>query len=124
MGQQNQHWMSEPDIGSGEKSPAQNELEQEQNALGDDRARRRADDGGRSKESGEPSHMLRDGDHLARYLARHLDDGTFEAQVYVRLAREPELAETYIPVGSFPTAEEALSAAEDRAKRALAEQEF
>ena len=50
--------------------------------------------------------------------------GMFEAQVYVRLAREPEVAETYIPAGIFDTEEEAWAGARQRATRALAEHEF
>jgi hypothetical protein len=42
----------------------------------------------------------------------------------VRLAREPEVAETYIPAGTFPTEAEAWTAAEERARRAFDEHEF
>ncbi len=67
---------------------------------------------------------LQDGNHIARYDATQLPDGTYEAQVFVRLSREPDSAETYIPTGSFPTEEAALAAAEQRAIRALEENEF
>lgn len=67
---------------------------------------------------------LQDGNHLARYDATQLPDGTYEAQVFVRLSREPDSAETYIPTGTFPTEEAALAAAEQRAIRALEENEF
>jgi hypothetical protein len=132
MGQQNRHWVDEPDIGSGEKSPAQSDLEREQDTLGQDAGRNR--DGAQAARTGheqpfntppaDDPHTLRSGDHLARFITRRLDDGTYEAQVYVRLTREPELAETYIPAGSFSTEEEARSAAEERARRALEEREF
>jgi hypothetical protein len=131
MGQQNRHWVDEPDIGSGEKSPAQSDLEREQDALGQG-AGRSKDGAQAARTDGEQAfdrppadpHTLRSGDHLARFITRRLDDGTYEAQVYVRLTREPELAETYIPAGSFSTEEEARSAAEERARRALEEREF
>ncbi|MDB5772018.1 MAG: hypothetical protein JWM42_2392, partial [Burkholderia sp.] len=53
-----------------------------------------------------------------------MPDHTYEAQVYVRLSREPEVAETYIPAGTFPTEAEAWIAAEQRANRAFKEHEF
>lgn len=68
--------------------------------------------------------ILQSGTHLARIVATHLPDDSFEAQVYVRLSREPEIAETYIPAGVFPTEAEAWAAAEERANRALKEHEF
>jgi hypothetical protein len=68
--------------------------------------------------------MLQSGTHLARILAVRQPDGIFEAQVYVRLAREPQRAETYIPAGNFATEAEAWEAAEQRAKRAFDEHEF
>lgn len=67
---------------------------------------------------------LQSGTHIARTDTAPAGDGLFEGQVFVRLSREPEIAETYIPVGMFPTQEEALRAAEERAERALREQEF
>lgn len=71
-----------------------------------------------------PGRTIQSGVHIARTDTELLPDGLFEARVFVRLAREPELAETYIPVGIFPTEEEALRAAEERATRALRDQEF
>jgi hypothetical protein len=68
--------------------------------------------------------VLQRGTHIARLAVAGLPDGSFEAQVYVRLMREPETAETYIPSGAFPTEEEAWAAAEERARRALDEREF
>jgi hypothetical protein len=68
--------------------------------------------------------ILQSGVHIARTDAERLPDGLFEARVFVRLSREPEVAETYIPAGMFPTEVEALRAAEERATRALREQEF
>lgn len=68
--------------------------------------------------------VLQSGTHIARIVATPLPDDTFEAQVFVRLAREPEIAETYIPVGIYPTEAEAWSAAEERANRAFNENEF
>ena len=52
------------------------------------------------------------------------EDDVYEAQVFVRLTREPEVAETYIPAGNFATEAEAWSAAEERAKRAFRDDEF
>lgn len=69
-------------------------------------------------------HILQDGDHIARIASQPQDDGTFEAQVFLRLAREPESAETYIPAGRAATEEEALAIAEQRAQRAIQEKEF
>lgn len=68
--------------------------------------------------------ILKSGAHIARMAVAEQADGTFEAQVYVRLVREPELAETYIPAGIFGTEEEAWEGARQRATRALAEHEF
>lgn len=122
MGQEDKHLMNEADVGSGEKSPAQQQLEREQRELGPEITRR---DSAESQGSGgSEGGTLQQGNHLARIATREQEDGTFEAQVYVRLTREPDIAETYIPVGIYPTEKEALSAAEDRARRALEEQEF
>lgn len=74
--------------------------------------------------NGADGRVLQSGTHLARILAVPQADGTFEAQVFVRLTREPEVAETYIPVGTYPSADEAWRAAEARAQRAFREQEF
>ncbi|MDB5777379.1 MAG: hypothetical protein JWP38_3512 [Herbaspirillum sp.] len=68
--------------------------------------------------------ILKSGTHIARITAVQMPDATFEAQVYVRLAREPEIAETYIPAGIFPTSDAAMQGAEERARRALDENEF
>ena len=68
--------------------------------------------------------ILQSGGHIARIVAVPLPDGTYEAQVYVRLAREPEIAETYIPAGIFVTEAEAWAAAQERAARAFREREF
>jgi len=108
--------MDEPDIGSGEKSPGQREIERDQQALNTPQQD--------SESVSSDDDVLRSAGHLARFTARRLDDGMYEAQVYVRLAREPEVAETYIPAGSFATEEQALAAARQRAARALREQEF
>ena len=73
----------------------------------------------------EPSgRVLQSGTHIARIAAMPEPDGTFEAQVFVRLSREPEIAETYIPVGMYPNEADALQAAEERARRALDDHEF
>ena len=80
---------------------------------------------GQSSESGQlPGRILRSGSHIARIVAMPEGDGTFEAQVFVRLAREPEIAETYIPVGMYGTEEAAWTAAEERATRAIENHEF
>lgn len=68
--------------------------------------------------------ILQNGSHIARIAAQAQADGTYEGQVFVRLAREPETAETYIPAGIGATEEEALSLAKKRASRALDENEF
>ena len=68
--------------------------------------------------------ILQSGTHIARMVALEEPDGTFEAQVFVRLSREPEIAETYIPAGIFPTEKEAWDAAEKRAARAIENHEF
>lgn len=69
-------------------------------------------------------YILQSGTHIARIAAIQQPDGTYEAQVFVRLTREPEIAETYIPAGICATEKEALKAAEQRANRALKEHEF
>lgn len=68
--------------------------------------------------------ILKNGSHIARLNTVAQPDGTFEAQVYVRLTREPEIAETYIPAGIFATEAEAWEGARQRAQRALVEHEF
>ncbi|HYD82354.1 MAG TPA: hypothetical protein VEC06_21330 [Paucimonas sp.] len=81
-------------------------------------------DEGQPQQEADRSKRLTLGTHIARYLAIRLPNGSYEAQVYVRLAREPEVAETYIPAGTFVQESEAWSAAEERARRALDEREF
>ena len=115
MGQQVKHLMDEADIGSGAKTPGQVDVERDAQSLGRDNE---------GNDTGQPGRMLQDGTHLARILAVAQQDGTFEAQVYVRLTREPEVAETYIPAGTYPTEAEAWAAAEERARRAFNEREF
>jgi hypothetical protein len=68
--------------------------------------------------------ILQNGAHIARITAVQMPDATFEARVFVRLTREPEIAETYIPAGIFPTFDEAMKGAEVRAQRALDGDEF
>ncbi|HZW21497.1 hypothetical protein [Noviherbaspirillum sp.] len=113
MGQQVKHLMDEADIGSGDKSPGQVDVERDEQSLG------RGPDG-----DGQQGRVLQSGTHLARIVAVAQPDGLFEAQVYVRLTREPEVAETYIPAGTYPTEAEAWAAAEERAQRAFNEHEF
>jgi hypothetical protein len=72
----------------------------------------------------DASQVLQKGTHIARITTARLPDGMYEAQVYVRLTREPEIAETYIPAGAYPTESDARTAAEERARRALDEHEF
>jgi hypothetical protein len=68
--------------------------------------------------------VMQSGTHIARIVALPEPDGTFEAQVFVRLEREPEIAETFIPVGIYGSEAEAWHAAEARATRALENHEF
>lgn len=122
MAQQPKHWITESDIGSGEKSPGQDDVERDTRALD---ANRR--DGGMPQTgNGDAAggRILQNGTHLARILAAPQPDGQYEAQVFVRLTREPEAAETYIPAGTFMTEGEAWRAAEERAQRAFTENEF
>jgi hypothetical protein len=124
MAKVTKHFMDEADIGSGEKNPAQKEVEQEQRSINpkaSGKEQQRQPDDSNQNATGR---ILRHGSHLARILALAQPDGTYEAQVYVRLTREPELAETYIPAGIFNTEAEAWVAAEERAKRAFKEHEF
>jgi hypothetical protein len=134
MAQNDRHFMDEADIGSGEKTPGQHEVEQDVRSVhGTERGEPL--DGSHHHQVAEEQHyaqqaqgttgrVLQSGTHLARVAVARQADDTFEAQVYVRLTREPEVAETYIPAGSFATEAEAWSAAEDRARRALSEHEF
>lgn len=144
MGQHGRHFMDEPDIGSGEKSPGQEDVDNDVRSVDgsligqplDGRQHHQVVDEqryanlppGRSGERGATAQhtgrYLRDGTHLARIVAQKMDDGTYEAQVYVRLVREPEIAETYIPAGTFRSEQEAWRAAEERARRTLIEHEF
>lgn len=114
MGQNSEHWINEPDIGSGEKNAAQRELEREQAGVTNEEMDHAETD----------AQTLQRGDHLARIALRKLDDGLIEAQVFVRLLHEPEVAETYIPAGTFGNEEDARNAAMERAQRALSEREF
>ena len=68
--------------------------------------------------------IMQSGSHVARIATQPQADGTFEGQVFVRLAREPEIAETYIPAGIGATEAEAFELARERAARALDENEF
>lgn len=68
--------------------------------------------------------ILQSGTHIARIATQRQEDERFEAQVFVRLTSEPAAAETYIPAGLFETEQEALEAADQRARRALEENEF
>lgn len=131
MAQDPKHLLDEADIGSGEKTSAQKEVEREQLSLRESKATEPLKNqapteqpAGSQETSSSPGKMLRSGTHLARILAVAQPNHTFEAQVYVRLTREPEVAETYIPAGIFDTEAEAWAAAEERAKRAFEEQEF
>lgn len=135
---QNKHFMNEPDIGSGEKNAGQADVEKDVRSVDgtlagdplDGRQYQQVVDEQQhansrpGPEGAPPGKILQEGDHLARIHAQPMADDTFEAQVYVRLAREPEIAETYIPVGTYQTEEEAWKAAEERAIRALREKEF
>jgi hypothetical protein len=71
-----------------------------------------------------PRKILQNETHIARATIAKMSNGFYEAQVYVRLTREPEIAETYIPAGIFASESEAFAAAEERAKRALEAHEF
>lgn len=77
-----------------------------------------------SQSSQQEGRILQSGSHIARILAVAAAEGMYEAQVFVRLTREPEIAETYIPVGMFGSEEAAWKAAEERATRALENHEF
>lgn len=124
MAQQDKHLLDEADVGSGEKSLGQQDVERDEMALGAARSRKAGQTSGEDAQSSQPGRMLQSGTHLARILAVKLPDETYEAQVYVRLTREPEVAETYIPAGTFATEAEAWKAAEERANRAFNENEF
>ncbi len=114
MGRQIKHFIDEADIGSGEKSPGQEDVERDQRSVPFNPIHG----------SNTTGRILQSGTHLARILASAQPDGSYEAQVYVRLTREPDVAETFIPAGIFPTEAEAWTAAEQRAQRAFKEHEF
>jgi hypothetical protein len=128
MAQDTKHFLNEADVGSGEKTAAQKDLEREQQSLNGSKAAEPMQQGKDNASADEDptagGKVLRSGDHIARILAVAQPDQTFEAQVYVRLAREPKVAETYIPAGIHGTEAEAWAAAEERAMRALKEREF
>jgi hypothetical protein len=149
MGKQIKHMTDEPDIGTGEKTPAQEEIEREEQSINvplpqaghpqdggqfpqvieeqryaDERPTPEEQKPRHASQHGLPGRVLQSGDHLARIATAEMPDHTYEAQVYVRLSREPEVAETYIPAGTFPTEAEAWIAAEQRANRAFKEHEF
>jgi hypothetical protein len=134
MAQKDRHFMDEADIGSGEKTPGQHEVEQDVRSVhgtergepldGSHHHQVAEEQRHAQQEQGATGRVLQSGTHLARVSVARQADDTFEAQVYVRLTREPEVAETYIPAGSFATEAEAWDAAEDRARRALNEHEF
>lgn len=148
MSQEHSHFMDEADIGSGEKNAGQHDVERDVRAVHGTKQSEALDGshhddvtdeqryaqqrppspapqaGNDDGQDSAPSRVLQSGTHLARIVVPRQPDGTFEAQVYVRLTREPEVAETYIPAGTFGTQTEAWAAAEDRAKRAFSEHEF
>lgn len=113
------HYLNEPDIGSGEKTAAQHEIDQEMQSIPTP-----SNQTSTLQNGSLPGRILQRGDHIARILATEKPDNTYEAQVFVRLAREPELAETFIPAGIYGTEADALTAAEVRANRAIEEHEF
>lgn len=144
MAREEKHFIDENDIGSGEPNPGQEDVQRDVEAVKAAQAGK-TEDGHRlqqvvdeqrhiREESSEirppmderPSEerIMQSGTHLARIATQAMSDGTFEAQVYVRLAREPQIAETYIPTGKFATEDEAWRAAEQRARRALDQHEF
>lgn len=149
MARNSKHFMDEADIGSGEKNAEQHDIEREMRSVPESRSQpqdgrqlqevveeqqfadlpslpdgRNYEKEARLTQEADDSHILRRGTHLARFVAVQLAKGSYEAQVYVRLSREPQTAETYIPAGTFSTEGEAWVAAEERARRALNEREF
>jgi hypothetical protein len=122
MGQQVKHLTDEADIGSGVKSAGQKDVERDEATISAARSAQKGD--GQGDGASPAGRVLQSGTHLARILAVPQPDGTYEAQVYVRLTREPEVAETYIPAGIHSTEAEAWKAAEERAQRAFDEREF
>jgi hypothetical protein len=146
MAKEIRHLLNEPDIGSGEQSAGQEDVQRDvesvhapqtgrplngsqlQDVVEEQQyAEQRHPDAQRSDadpHAESAGRVLRSGTHLARITTQQQPDGTYEAQVYVRLAREPEIAETYIPAGTFVSEAEAWAAAEERAQRAFKEHEF
>lgn len=122
MGQQVKHMTDEADIGSGDKSAGQREVERDEAKIPPQPGAGAMN--GHGDGASAAGRTMQSGTHLARIVAVPQPDGTFEAQVYVRLTREPEIAETYIPAGIYPTEAEAWTAAEERARRAFDEREF
>jgi hypothetical protein len=122
MGQQVKHLMDEADIGSGDKSAGQKDVERDEATLSSQG--NPGSGNGQGNGALAAGRVLQSGTHLARIVAVPQADGTFEAQVYVRLTREPEVAETFIPAGIYPTEAEAWKAAAERARRAFDEREF
>jgi hypothetical protein len=146
MAKEPKHYLNEPDIGSGEYSAGQEDVQRDvasvhNSAVGKPQDGSQFKDVVEEQEYAEQRHpeaehqrnnaqsqnadrVLQSNTHLARFTIYQLMDGSYEAQVYVRLTSEPEIAETYIPAGTFPTELEAWNAAEQRATRALKEHEF
>jgi hypothetical protein len=147
MAKEIKHLLNEPDIGSGETSAGQEDVQRDVESVGgphtgkplngsqlkevveeqqyaEQRHPEGQQRGSANQQADSSGRTLQSGTHLARITTHQQPDGTFEAQVYVRLTREPEVAETYIPAGTFGTEAEALAAAEERAQRALKEHEF
>jgi hypothetical protein len=149
MTKDSKHLMDEADIGSGEKNAGQRDVERDVKSVPEQKSQ--PQDGrqlqevveeqqfsdmpslrdGRNyrneaqlTEEADGSRVLRLGTHVARFASMRLANGSYEAQVYVRLTREPPSAETYIPAGTFTSESEAWVAAEERARRALDEREF
>jgi hypothetical protein len=124
MGKQINHLMDEADIGSGEKTPGQKDVEKDELALSPQMGHMEKSSDTEERRDTTEGRILQEGTHLARILAVPAENGLYEAQVYVRLTREPEVAETYIPVGLYPSEAQAWEAAEERARRAFNEREF
>ena len=132
MAREDRHYMNEPDIGSGEKTPGQRDVEADVHSVHGtlnpepldgrhyaheiveeqryaDQPPSAAEQHQRQTAFSEPaSRILQSGTHLARATVARMQNGSYEAQVYVRLTREPDIAETYIPAGTFPTEDEAM----------------
>jgi hypothetical protein len=149
MTKDSKHLMDEADIGSGEKNVGQRDVERDVRSVPERKSQpqdgrqlqevveeqqfsempsqrdgRNYRNEARFTEEADGSRVLRLGTHIARFASVRLPNGSYEAQVYVRLTREPQTAETYIPAGTFTSEGEAWLAAEERARRALDEREF